>query len=222
MRRPLQQIRPIGPFAQLTSNTCDVVLHVPDPSISYELDKKFSEDFNLTAAATSDNNETRVYFPEEQLISTMYFGITDVVGEPPRGTYVSGSSGNIALEIKDSYDSLRGSVMILDDFLGELEGEAEKRGEDVDTGSSRYIPSNSELRDILEEAIDDIASGMNSISSHRVYWTDEGYRARFIWEDNIMDLSLALDVIAEMANITEEFGGAGRDLQTVKGKAVCL
>jgi hypothetical protein len=222
MKRPLADKRLIGPLIFSTSSSCNVILHVPNPDISRQLDSKFNDDFELDIESESDSNETRIIFNNEQLISTMYFGIIDIVGEPPRGTYVSSTSGTIALQIEDTYDSIRGSVEILDSFLGSMESEAEKRDVDVDTSRGSALPNNAKIRNTVEDALDDIASGMDTISSYRVYWSDDGYEARFIWSDNSMDLSLALDVIAEMTNITEEFGGAGRDLQTVHGKAVCI
>lgn len=222
MKRPLADKRLIGPLLFSANSSCNVILHVPNSDISRQLDSKFGDDFELDIKSESDINETRIIFDNEQLISTIYFGITDILGEPPRGTYVSSSSGTIALQIEDTYDSIRGAVTVLDSFLGSMESEAEKRDVDVDTSRSSPLPGNAEIRDAVEDALADIASGMNTISSYRVYWSDDGYEARFIWSDNSMNLSLALDVIAEMANITEEFGGAGRDLQTVYGKAVCI
>jgi len=222
--RPLEDKRILGPFFQMVDSHSGVVLSIPEgEGISAETVRDaYIGDFELDVTVTRSGEYINVSFSDEQPISTMAFGLYEIQEGVGDRTHVSSTTGTVALTVDDTYEDIKGSVTVLNSFLGQMESEAEDRDMDVDSNEPD-VPSEDEIKEVFTQAIDEIAEGLNGVKSHRIRWNEHGYTARFIWEDNHMNLSQSIDVIAELANLPdEELGGAGRDLQHVSGKAVAV
>lgn len=238
MKRPLADKRPFGPFfnnefeEQLSkSDTCNVQLIIPDMNIRNVTEQmsgdhmgveKIHEDrLGVSVDVAVIDGNTIITYGDEIYVSTIYFGITDTLGEGPDDIYVTSNTGDMVLEVSDTYESVKGSIKVLNSFLGEMEEKAAERDMDVESNDNTTIPSNEELKDEMQKMLDELAEGISSISSYSVYWDDEGYRAEFRWENNQMNLILATDIMTEIAEIPEEFNGASRDLQTASALVKC-